>query len=271
MDQDHHPLRITGFQQPDSYRYPSLHTRAVPSFRMLLTATLTMAWSGRTATDWHAFSSVVLKLLAHLAKFLGASGLFKSSQISSEVIYRFFGIFHWSCDAFFLTQAKAVDLEPEATRVLFPDSLVDRYSSGECRYVRAGSAFIPCIPCLSPVYALARSSSSKAVTVKPELAFLQVLIPSRHSISSPTSRWTPDVDVSFYSHIYFQVKAVLFEPVRKTQEARYFRILRGKDGKELYEACSPACSGAQVGDHAGGPRQERKGLAGETGSPREDL
>jgi hypothetical protein len=39
---------------------------------------------------------------------------------------------------------------------------------------------------------------------------------------------------------------VLFEPVRKTQEARYFRIIRGKDGKELYEACSPAYPGPKI-------------------------
>lgn len=46
--------------------------------------------------------------------------------------------------------------------------------------------------------------------------------------------------------LFSQVKAVLFEPVRKTQEARYFRIIRGKDGKELYEACSPAYPGPKI-------------------------
>lgn len=35
----------------------------------------------------------------------------------------------------------------------------------------------------------------------------------------------------------------MFEPVRKTQEATYFRLIKGKDGKMLYEACSPAYAG----------------------------
>ncbi|GBG84634.1 hypothetical protein CBR_g38916 [Chara braunii] len=41
------------------------------------------------------------------------------------------------------------------------------------------------------------------------------------------------------SDIAVSVKDVLFEPVRKTQEATHFRMVADKDGKRKYMACSP--------------------------------
>eukprot|EP00244_Chara_vulgaris_P002694 TRINITY_DN1480_c0_g1_i1.p1 TRINITY_DN1480_c0_g1~~TRINITY_DN1480_c0_g1_i1.p1 ORF type:complete len:442 (+),score=113.08 TRINITY_DN1480_c0_g1_i1:319-1644(+) len=41
------------------------------------------------------------------------------------------------------------------------------------------------------------------------------------------------------SDIAVTVKDVLFEPVRKTQEATHFRLVQDKDGKRKYMACSP--------------------------------
>jgi vacuolar protein-sorting-associated protein 4 len=46
------------------------------------------------------------------------------------------------------------------------------------------------------------------------------------------------------SDIATLVKDVLFQPVRKTQEATHFKPLRGKDGKEYLLPCSPGDTGA---------------------------
>lgn len=46
------------------------------------------------------------------------------------------------------------------------------------------------------------------------------------------------------SDIATLVKDVLFQPVRKTQEATHFKPLKGKDGKEYLLPCSPGDAGA---------------------------
>ena len=41
-----------------------------------------------------------------------------------------------------------------------------------------------------------------------------------------------------------QVKDVLFEPVRKTQDAMHFRCIANKDGEDVWMPCGPRQRGA---------------------------
>lgn len=62
-----------------------------------------------------------------------------------------------------------------------------------------------------------------------------------HSLSETDFRWLGERSDGFSgSDIATLVKDVLFQPVRKTQEATHFKPMRGKDGSVSYVPCTPS-------------------------------